>query len=347
MPGYGTPGDLRRQPHSSRNITVLRCVRISEFSAVPVALGGDATFKVSVTGTPPVYIRAVFDDGSQRRWTIFHDPWTFRFERRYAETGSKHASLKASNAASWTSASAVVVVQEPVSGLSVRLLSPTSPVPLLREVVVEATVESGTGLKFRWDFGEGEMHEQDTQVQSRGRTSVARHVYGIASTYSVTVSVSNMLSQHNLTARLEPPITVVEDIDKLRADVVGGRYVVLLHDCDGAVSDHPPSDEAVSPKAYQDGSWSSSPSIARNDDVSGASTIVGDTSPTSVECETSDQVLFEAWVWRGSDVVFVFDFGDGQIECVDAVLNERSMPTAIVAHRYARGAGKWPYPKEN
>lgn len=139
--------------------------QISEFSAVPVALGGDATFKVSVTGTPPVYIRAVFDDGSQRRWTIFHDPWTFRFDRRYTETGSKHASLKASNAASWTSASAVVVVQEPVSGLSVRLLSPTSPVPLLREVVVEATVESGTGLKFRWDFGEGEMHEQDTQVQ--------------------------------------------------------------------------------------------------------------------------------------------------------------------------------------
>lgn len=337
MPGYGTPGDLRRQLHSSRNITVLRCVRISEFSAVPVALGGDATFKVSVTGTPPVYIRAVFDDGSQRRWTIFRDPWTFRFERRYAEIGSKHASLKASNAASWTSASAVVVVQEPVSGLSVRLLSPTSPVPLLRAVVVEATVESGTGLRFRWDFGEGEMHEQDTQVQSRGRTSVARHVYGIASTYSVTVSVSNVLSQHNLTARLEPPVTVVEDIDKLRAEVVGGRYVVLLHDCDGSVSDHQPFDEAVSPTAYQHGSWSSSASTARNDDVSGTSTIVGDSSPTSVECETSDEVLFEAWVWRGSDVVFVFDFGDGHIERVDAVLNERSMPTAIVAHRYTRG----------
>lgn len=181
------------------------------------------------------------------------------------------------------------------------------------------------------------MHLPPLLVRSRGRTSVARHVYGIASTYSVTVSVSNVLSQHNLSARLEPPITVVEDIDKLRADVVGGRYVVLLHDCDGTVSDHPPSVEAVSPTAYQDNSWSSSPSTARNDDVSGASTIVGVTSPTSVECETSDEVLFEAWVWRGSDVVFVFDFGDGQIERVDAVLNERSMPTAIVAHRYARG----------
>ncbi|CAN7997068.1 unnamed protein product, partial [Ixodes hexagonus] len=319
--------------------------QILEFSAPPVPLGANATFRVSVSGTPPIYVRAVFDDGSQRRWTVYRDPWTFGFGRRYAETGSRHATLKASNAASWTSASAVVSVQEPVVGLMVRLLSqaPLAPVPLLREVVVEATVESGTGLRFRWDFGEGEAHERDTRVRSHGRTSVAGHVYGIASTYTVTVSVSNALSDLPLTARLQPAIKVVEDIDKLRADVVGGRYVVLLHDCGNVGSDQQRSDETVEVSAtYQDGSShldvpDQGTSARRNDDVSGASTVVGDTSSTGVECETSDEVFFEAWVWRGSDVVFVFDFGDGEIERVDAVLNERSMPTAVVGHRYAMG----------
>nr|XP_042902048.1 polycystic kidney disease 1-related protein [Parasteatoda tepidariorum] len=48
----------------------------------------------------------------------------------------------------------------------------------------------------------------------------------------------------------------------------------------------------------------------------------------------TDPVVFEAGVWRGSDIQFHFDFGDGQSKLVDSELNFRSLPYANVKHSY-------------
>lgn len=48
-------------------------------------------------------------------------------------------------------------------------------------------------------------------------------------------------------------------------------------------------------------------------------------------------IEFEAWVWRGSDVQFQFDFGDGTVKSVSSLLNAWSLPYATVKHTYTRG----------
>lgn len=48
-------------------------------------------------------------------------------------------------------------------------------------------------------------------------------------------------------------------------------------------------------------------------------------------------IEFETGVWRGSDVQFLFDFGDGHVKEVSALLNAWSLPYAIVKHSYVAG----------
>ncbi|GIX77833.1 polycystic kidney disease 1 like 1 [Caerostris darwini] len=48
----------------------------------------------------------------------------------------------------------------------------------------------------------------------------------------------------------------------------------------------------------------------------------------------TDAIVFEAWVWRGSDIQFIFDFGAGQTKLVPSELNVWSLPCATVKHFY-------------
>lgn len=48
-------------------------------------------------------------------------------------------------------------------------------------------------------------------------------------------------------------------------------------------------------------------------------------------------VEFETSVWRGSDVEFLFHFGDGKVKQVSSLLNAWSHPYAIVKHFYTSG----------
>lgn len=165
VPGFGSPG-RRRQLRASKDVTVLRCVQVNSFSVGPVAYGTNSTFIVSMSGTPPTTIRVVFHDGFQRKWTVRRDPWSFTFNRTYRETGTFHVSLRASNAANSITKSVIAVVEELISGLELMLRSPSSlPVPLMQVVTVEATVATGTGLSFVWDFGEGDAGAQYTTLE--------------------------------------------------------------------------------------------------------------------------------------------------------------------------------------
>ncbi|GFT96324.1 polycystic kidney disease 1 like 1 [Nephila pilipes] len=57
---------------------------------------------------------------------------------------------------------------------------------------------------------------------------------------------------------------------------------------------------------------------------------INETSPYS-----TDAIVFEAWVWRGSDIQFLFNFGDGQTKLVSSERNVWSLPCATVKHFYS------------
>uniref|UniRef100_A0A224YXP2 Receptor for egg jelly 7 n=1 Tax=Rhipicephalus zambeziensis TaxID=60191 RepID=A0A224YXP2_9ACAR len=106
--------------------------------------------------------------------------------------------------------------------------------PLRDTVELEAELISGTGLTFHWKVTDARSTYEPTTVETRGRTSIARHRFSASGTYNVSVSVSNaLLSQSgvHLAAHLEQPLRVVEAIDGLAADVIGSPYVVLLQPC--------------------------------------------------------------------------------------------------------------------
>ncbi|XP_070388581.1 uncharacterized protein [Dermacentor albipictus] len=131
---------------------------------------------------------------------------------------------------------AVAVVEEPVSGLRLTVRRPASfpLVPLGETVELEAELISGTGLTFRWRIADERSINEPATVETRGRTSVARHRFSVPGTYNVSVSASNGLLSRNgahRAAHVGRPLRVVEAIDGLAADVMGGRYAVLLPPC--------------------------------------------------------------------------------------------------------------------
>ncbi|XP_049269159.1 uncharacterized protein LOC119385456 [Rhipicephalus sanguineus] len=106
--------------------------------------------------------------------------------------------------------------------------------PLGDAVELEAELISGTGLTFLWEVADAISTSEPTNVETRGRASIARHRFSAPGTYNVSVSVSNaLLSQSgaHLAAHLEQSLRVVEAIDGLAAYVIGDPYVVLLQPC--------------------------------------------------------------------------------------------------------------------
>ncbi|KAL1418444.1 hypothetical protein MTO96_005690 [Rhipicephalus appendiculatus] len=237
-PGYPVVGRGRRrsQLRASVNVTLLRCAQVLRFVASPAAFGDSTVFSASVSGTAPLSIRAVFHDGAQKRWTTGRDTGTVRFSRLYARTGSFHVTLSCTNRAGSVTRMAVAIVEEPAFGLRLMVRKPASfPLLPLRDTVeLEAELISGTGLTFHWKVTDARSTYEPTTVETRGRTSIARHRFSASGTYNVSVSVSNaLLSQSgaHLAAHLEQPLRVVEAIDGLAADVIGSPYVVLLQPC--------------------------------------------------------------------------------------------------------------------
>jgi PKD repeat protein len=97
----------------------------------------------------------------------------------YEAPGIYTATLSAENTAGVMSTDTVVsILDAPVSGLVAANSSPTAPSDVTR---LTATVTSGTGLVYSWDFGDGAV----------GAGRVITHVYGTTGSYTATVTVTN------------------------------------------------------------------------------------------------------------------------------------------------------------
>ncbi|KAG8178040.1 hypothetical protein JTE90_022923, partial [Oedothorax gibbosus] len=242
-------------------------------------------------------------------------------------TGGLHTvHFNASNSISRIERWTAVLVATPISGVKLELLT-RQIVPLFEEVLVQCSVEDGgTGVGFEWDFGDG-TDGQYTTVNSTNNSSLANHSYGVADTYNVTVRICN--DYESITSHLNVSIRAVEPIEKLHLRPRMEQYAAPLMD---RISTAPLLDKkSASPfldKKYTDpvsDEKSSAPllnkkSIASLDSSNGS--------------YATESIAFEAWVWRGSDINFVFDFGDGHTAVVPSELNVWSLPCATVKHTY-------------
>ncbi|KFM62505.1 Polycystin-1, partial [Stegodyphus mimosarum] len=247
---------------------------------------------------PPTQIFIDFGDGttydsSLNQSFFIHEPLgnfssTFIVRHLYSSTGVYAVYLNASNSISsfehWT----VAVVEIPISGIYLQLLSP-SVVALLEEVVVKCSVEHGSNLRFEWDFGE-DNDGQYTTVESFETVSVANHSYGIPDMYHVAVCVFN--DYESVVVHLNTSIQAVEPIEQLHLRPRSGLHAAPLFE------------------------------VKKEFSING-----------SIQYST-EPITFEAWVFRGSDVQFLFDFGDGTSELVPSE-NVWSVPCASVKHSYS------------
>ncbi|XP_067138613.1 polycystin-1-like protein 1 [Centruroides vittatus] len=276
-------------------LTVIAVPVVTEVSlrVLPVHVGSVSEFRISYVGSSSCNVSVSFGDGSWR--TIYYyrsdrsQPGLFTLPvlHKYGRKGDYPVVVNVSNQISWMTTRRMAHVGELISGVVLTLLTP-SPVPLTVDVglvVVRATVASGTDLKFKWEFRDNDG-DKYTSVESNETVSVARHGYGIAETYNVSIEVSNPFGK--VIAYLDAPVRVVEPIRQLRLRPVG--------------------------------------------DVWAAPLLVGGSEPP-----VTPPVTFEAQVYWGSDVEFLFDFGDGNGTSVPAQLGTLSLrPTAQCTHYYRR-----------
>ncbi|XP_023220362.1 uncharacterized protein LOC111622242 [Centruroides sculpturatus] len=276
-------------------LTVIAVPVVTEVSlrVLPVHVGRVSEFRISYVGSSSCNVSVSFGDGSWRTIYYFRSDrsqpglFTLPVLHKYGRKGDYPVVVNVSNQISWMTTRRMAHVGELISGVILTLLTP-SPVPLTVDVglvVVRATVASGTDLKFKWEFRDNDG-DKYTSVESNETVSVARHGYGIAETYNVSVEVSNPFGK--VVAYLDAPVRVVEPIRQLRLRPVG--------------------------------------------DIWAAPLLVGGSEPP-----ITPPVTFEAQVYWGSDVEFLFDFGDGNGTSVPAQLGTLSLrPTAQCTHYYRR-----------
>jgi PKD repeat protein len=102
----------------------------------------------------------------------------------YPAEGVYTATLTVSNTVGLLQATTVVTVVsvEPITGLQAHNDSPTT---LGGTTTLSATVETGSGISYVWDFGEGTV----------GSGAVTTYVYPAVGTYTATVTATNMRGQ--------------------------------------------------------------------------------------------------------------------------------------------------------
>lgn len=113
----------------------------------------------------------------------------------YGSPGVYTATVTATNAASTMTATTVVYVDEPISGLVAGNSGPTirgAPTTLT------ATVGGGSNVTFAWNYGDGDL----------GDGATVSHIYAASGIYTATVTASNAVSSATATT----PVVIEEPV---------------------------------------------------------------------------------------------------------------------------------------
>ncbi|XP_076349473.1 uncharacterized protein LOC143246519 isoform X3 [Tachypleus tridentatus] len=234
VPRLSSPGNNLLSLKASNGIVMLQvatsvnavfAMTNLSISSKPTVLGRYSLFEIWVCGSPSFDIVIEFGDGINHQSfpSTYYDNMKLADNRtppvisltkeyKYRSVGHHHVIVNVSNEVSWITRSFWAMVEEPISGITMTLL--TKPLAaVLEDVVVMVTVTSGTDLKFSWDFGDNSSDY--ITLKSNVSSSTACHSYGTAGTYNITVNIINDLYEQPIIAYLEKPIQVVEPITQV------------------------------------------------------------------------------------------------------------------------------------
>ncbi len=272
----------------------------------PTNLGSSTTFTATVTAGESVAYEWTFGDGSTGTGAVV--------SHTYLSAGNYTAVVTATNAASQLTATTEVVVGDAISGLTAANDSPT---PLGELTHLTATITSGAGVSYLWDFGDG--HD--------GGGASPSHTYAAVGSYTAVVTATNALgsatastdvlveeSIAGLTAGNDGP-TALGDLTQLSATVTAGSNVVYEWDFgdgqDGGGASPSHTYAAVGSYTAVVTATNALGSATASTDVLVEEVIAG----LAVEHDTltvlGEPVIFTAMVTAGSNVVYEWDFGDG------------------------------------
>ncbi len=283
---------------------------LSVQNSSPAALNEVITFTAHITaGTNVSYTWHFGDGGRAVGQEVSHV---------YTEARTYTASVLASNSTnSLTATTRVTITDEAIAGLSVQNSSPAA----VNEVVTfTAHITAGTNVSYTWHFGDGE--------QVSGTSEVSR-VYTQAGTYTVRVEVSN--SSNTLTATTRVTITeeaiaglsvqnsspaAVNEVVTFTAHITAGTNVSYTwHFGDG---EQVSGTSEVSRVYTQAGTYTVRVEVSNSSNTLTATTRVTITeeaiaglSVQNSPVTLNEVVTFTANIAAGTNVNYIWDFGDG------------------------------------
>ena len=298
---------------------------ISDLSATndsPTLLGSATNFTATISAGTNVVYQWNFGDGSTASGASA--------SRTYAAIGTYTATVTATNGSNSQVATAVVtVVDVPIAGLNASNDSPTR---LGNATNFNATISAGSNVVYAWDFGDGATDSGATPA----------HTYAALGTYTATVTATNSVNQQVATTVvtvIDQPIsglaatndspTQLGSATNFTATLSGGTNVTYQWNFgDGSLGSG-----ATASHTY----GAVGPYVAIVTATNGVSVVVASTTVSIVDVPITgltaanssptilgDLTAFTATISGGTNVVYTWNFGDG---------NSGSGATA--AHGYA------------
>ncbi len=169
-----TASNQANQVVTSLQVTVQETIGgLNIFSSSPTALGQATLFTATVSAGTNTSYTWDFGDGQFGSGSTIANT--------YATFGSYTVVVTASNQINLVTGTIQVDVEEVITGMSAQSSSPT---PLGQFTSLTAVVESGTGVSYTWDFGDGQL----------GSGAEASHLYAAPGSYTAVVTASNQVS---------------------------------------------------------------------------------------------------------------------------------------------------------
>lgn len=159
---------------------------VSITSDAAVEVGQQSVFTLSVTGGTNSNYSVDFGDG-----TPVVDVTLPSASHNYSSPGNYTVTFIAENLVGTVTDTALAVVQEAIKNVTISTSSSYEPLIARNlNVTYSASTSAGTDLHYTWDFGDGSPPQSGKDVV---------HAYTSAGTYTVAVTVSNLISGDSAT----------------------------------------------------------------------------------------------------------------------------------------------------
>ncbi|MFO7539789.1 MAG: PKD domain-containing protein [Chloroflexota bacterium] len=289
----------------------------------PTILGQATTFTASVSSGAVLTYVWDFGDGQAGTGEII--------SHTYSAPGVYTVTLTASNGVSNEMATSVILVDEPITGLDVLINGVPGPALVATDQTVhfEGVNSDGSNLLYAWDFGDGST--------ANGR--VVTYTYAAPGIYTATLTASNSVSSYTATAPIEveepvtglvilvngesdPPPLLIEETVTFEGVTENGSNLLYAWDFgDGSTANgHVVTYTYAAPGIYTAtltasnsvSSYTATAPIEVEEPVTGLVILVnGESDPPPLLIE--ETVTFEGVTENGSNLLYAWDFGDGQV----------------------------------